>query len=260
MLTVGNVYGHGFDVAEVHRLERVGFSLRPEIGHYAGSQILRFIDFERGPPLEFVELGNAKEYEAFVPKGMSPYSPGVNLLLPPGSPGAITHFREEFTNLRPYSHHVNYDGSSDPGKPGWAYLNFEVPVLPGIFLWLTHREEPQPVTERSAKHANGATGVRGLLLDVEAKELTMLAHLVGGNVTRGILEVGGLSFWTRGSVTDAPAIRGKRFPLAAVVVEANGLDTQLAERQGARQVSFLGQPAAQVSTNPLSWDLLLTMS
>lgn len=219
---------------------------------------MRFIDFQRGPPLECVELGSAVEYEAFVPKGMVPYSPGINLVVPPESPKTLEDFAEAFVELRPYHLHVNYDGSSDPGKPGWNYLNFEVPPVRGIFVWLTQRDEAGPVIEHRVNHANGAIRLRGLLLGLETPELATLAELVGGRVSRGVLEVGGLPLWTPGAVKDAPVIPGKRFPLVAAVVETNRLTARTPGAEGVRSVSFLSRPAARISTSPLSWDLLLT--
>lgn len=260
MLTVGNVYGHGFGTAEVSRLERLGFAIRPQVDHYAGSQILRFIDFERGPPLELIEVASKEEYENFVPRGMVPYSPGISLVLPSGSRKTLADFRDEFGGLRPHPLHVNYDDTSDPGKPGWNYLNFEVSVIPGIFLWLTQLEEPRPQPERAMKHANGARGLRGLLLDLEAEKLATLARLVGGEVVRGAMRIGGLTFWTWEAFEDPPRIPGKRFPLVAAVVETDRSDVRMAEREGALQVSFLSSPATRVPTGPLSWDLLMTTS
>ena len=66
MLTIGSVYGHGFDSGGLARLEALGFRLRPQIGVYAGSQKLRFIDFASGPSLELIEIEDLDDYQAFV--------------------------------------------------------------------------------------------------------------------------------------------------------------------------------------------------
>jgi hypothetical protein len=258
MITVGNIYGHGFDAAEVSQMERLGFAIRPQVSHYAGSQVMRFIDFERGPPLELIEVASEKEYREFVPKGMVPYSPGINLVLPEGSEKTLADFQEEFEGLRPYHLHVNYDGTSDPGKPGWNYINFEAPVIPGVFVWLTQLDKPHPVPKRSVRHANGATGIVGLWFDVEEENLNGLSRLVGQGLVHGTLRIGGLTFWTKGAVRDGPVIRGKQFPLRAAVLETNRLDFGESAGDDMARASFLSHPAVHVRTGPLSWDLVMT--
>lgn len=73
MLRVGSLFGHGFDGDQLTRLEDLGFGLRPQILTYAGSQVCRFIDFDAGPALEFIEVTDRSDYEGFVPVGMRPY-------------------------------------------------------------------------------------------------------------------------------------------------------------------------------------------
>lgn len=257
-IAVGNVFGHGFNAAQVSRMERLGFAIRPGVSHYAGSQVMRFIDFERGPPLELIDVTSPKEYEEFVPKGMVPYSPGINLVLPEGSEKSLADFQQEFADLRPFRLHVNYDDTSDPGKPGWNYLNFGVPVLPGVFVWLTQPDEPRPAPKKSVRHTNGATGIRGLWFNLEEEELERLARLVDGDVVHGTLQIGGVSFWVRGAVQDGPVIRGKRFPLVAAVVESDRVDVGDSRAERVAQVSFQLHAALMIQTNPHSWDIVMT--
>ncbi len=186
MLRIGNVYGHGFDGTALSRLETLGFAVRPEVSHYAGSQVLRFIDFERGPPLELIEVANEKEYRDFVPKGMVPYCPGISLVLSQGPKRGLADFQEGFADLRPYPLHMNYDGTADPGKTGWNYLNFAVPVVRDTFIWLTQLDDPRPPRPPPAPHPNGARGVLGLVFDLSARQLGTLSMLVGARPVHGI--------------------------------------------------------------------------
>lgn len=260
MLTVGNVYGHGFDAAQLSKIERLGFGIRPQVSRDAGAQILRFIDFERGPPLELIEVANETEYREFVPKRMVSFSPGISLVLPARSERGLTDFQEALADLRPYPLHVNYDGTSDPGKPGWNYLNFEVPVVPGVFIWLTQLDEPRPVRKRTVKHPNGVKGVRGLAFDLDDKELERLSMLVDCDIVDSALRIGEVLVWSKRALQDAPAMPDKRSPLPAIVLEAESWGPGEPWAQGARDTSFMSGPALHVATSPLSWDLLIVAS
>ena len=149
MLSIGSLYGHGFDRAQRAALEGVGFSLRPQASVYAGSQLCHFIDFSAGPALELIEVTDRSDYEAFVPAGMTPFCPGISLQVGDGSPAALNDYAREFASLEPYRLRVPYPGGTEPGAPGWHYLNFARPVVPGLFIWLTAIDEPKPCRTRS---------------------------------------------------------------------------------------------------------------
>ena len=125
MPAIGNVYGHGFGSCDASRLEALGFRIRPEVSKYMGAQVCRFIDFERGPCLELIQVEDDQAYLDFLPEGMVAYCPGISLTV--SGTGAFKDYEREFRHLRPYTLHVNYDGSSGPAGPGWTYLNFGVP-------------------------------------------------------------------------------------------------------------------------------------
>jgi hypothetical protein len=256
MIEIGNVYGHGFDPTEVTRLGRLGFAIRPGTSHYAGAQVMRFIDFERGPSLELGYVTDLRAYADFAPEGMVPYCPGINLLLT--GPGAsLDDYARRTPELRPYPLHVNYDGSADAGKPGWNYLNFGVPLVKDTFIWLTTLDEPRPVRPRPRPHPNGATKLRGLWFDLEPAALQPVAKLVGGEVQEGALAAGGVTWWSKEAVPDVPGTEGKRFPLRLIVLETNTLGPFGSEREGMERNTFDSRPALRLRTNPLSWDLLL---
>jgi hypothetical protein len=233
MLTISNIYGHGFDAAACAKLEALGFCIRPQVSRYMGAQICRFVDFETGPALELIEIDNTQEYLDFIPPGMVPYCPGISLLLPENE--SISPYERTFQHMEPYSLHVNYDGSNDPGKPGWNYLNFKTPLLPDTFIWLTACDQPKPTSHHETSHSNGITGIVGLVFSLDMNELVPLASLVQD-----------VKIWSCEEVTPPS---NKEFPLVAVVLSAPNIPQP--------NTTFRLRPALHIETNPRSWDLIL---
>jgi len=257
MPRIGNIYGHGFDKAQISLMERLGFSIRPQVSTYAGAQECRFIDFEKGPCLELVEVRSRKEYLDFVPEGMRPYCPGIAVVLSKDSEKDLPTFAREFGEWHPYALHENYDGTSDPGKPGWNYLNFGTPVVPDVFIWLTTIDEPRPARAPIPTHANGVSGILGLVFDLESSALKRLAELVGEDPVDGVFDIGGVKVWSRKVMRDFPMTEGKSFPLRAVVLKAGSLDHFRTHAEDATETSFMSRRALHIATNGLSWDLLI---
>lgn len=249
-LTIGNIYGHGFDSRQVAALEAAGFNFRPGASMYAGSQLCRFIDFESGPSLELIEVTDEADYQAFVPAGMLPYCPGISLVVAGGSPAALDGYERDTADLAPYRLHVPYRGAEGPG---WHYLNFAVPVLAGAFIWLTALDSPRPTPRRTGAHRNGVRGVAGLVFACDQADLERLAGLVGGTRRRGPLEIGGI-----GVVTTGAGIGPGRFPLRAVVLRADHLDQIAAGEPSGVATAVLGRPALRLETNPDAWELWIT--
>ena len=258
MLTISNIYGHGFDRRQLSRLETLGFRIRPQISTYMGSQICRFIDFKEGPALELIEVEDEKAYLDFIPAGMKPYCPGISLALPEGSGKRIQDFEREFRQLRPYALHVNYDSSTDPNGPGWHYLNFEIPIVPDTFLWLTRFDEPRPVKHHDTHHPNAVGGIVGLVFDLETESLKVLSELVEEGHEKDVLKVGSVAVWSRSTMDDFFSTRDKDFPLIAIVLKVESLDHFSTSMDGIREVSFMSRPAVHIETTRQSWDLLVT--
>jgi hypothetical protein len=258
VLTVSNIYGHGFDSPQLSKLGTLGFKIRPQVSTYMGSQICRFIDFDSGPCLELIEVEYDKAYLDFVPRGMIPYCPGISLTLPEDSGITISDFEKEFERLRPYPLHVNYDGSLATRGAGWNYLNFGVPLVTDTFIWLTEIDDPRPVREYDTDHDNAVKGVGGLVFDLEAESLQAFSQLAGEGTAAGVRRLAGAQVWLRSAVDDLPNLDDKTFPLVAVVLKAEKLDYFRASLGGAREVSFASRPAIHIETNKLSWDLLIT--
>jgi hypothetical protein len=258
MLEIRNIYGHGFGHAKVAELERAGFTVRPEISHYAGTQICRFLDFEEGPALELIEVADEKAYLDFVPKGMKPFAPGINLVVPDYAERELSDFDRKYKEWGPYSLHVNYDGSNDPGKPGWNYLNFERPVIRDTFLWLTRLDEPRPRRAFLPHHPNGVQGVMGLLFGMDEDALERLSRLAEAELVDGALEINGVRIWSQDALDVPLRFRDKTFPLFAVVLKAESLDGFPQDPKEIEIVSFQSRPAIRIRTNDLSWDILIT--
>lgn len=257
MLAISNVYGHGFDGRQFSKLEGMGFRLRPQLSRYMGSQVCHFIDFEEGPCLEPIVVEDDQEYLDFVPEGMKPYCPGISLVLPEGTEATVGDYEREFRHLEPYNLHVNYDGSLEPGGPGWNYLNFKIPVVRDTFIWLTALDEPRPVRKYERVHPNGVTGLLGLVFDLEMEALQGLAHLAKGAFTDGALRIGELKVWSRSAVEDFPALQPKAFPLVAIVLKTKNLDYFTTRAEHAREVSFMSHRAFLIETNRLCWDIVV---
>lgn len=252
MLTIGSLYGHGFDQAQRAALEALGFRLRPQASLYAGSQLCHFVDFPTGPALELIEVTDPADYDTFVPAGMVPYCPGISLVAD-GGPTALDAYERAFAALEPYRLHVPYDPDSQPGGPGWHYLNFARPVVPGTFIWLTSSDEPSPRPAREIRHPNGVRGVVGLLFDLPAHRLEDLSRLAGRPLAEAAVQVGNVSV----AATSSGGAPGP-FPLRSVVLEADDLDTFETSAAGAEETRLRGRPALRIATTPLAWDLIIT--
>lgn len=252
MVSITNLYGHGFDRGQRAALTRSGFTLRPQASTYAGAQLCHFIDFATGPALELIEVTDRYEYESFVPAGMAPFCPGISLILGDGSPAELDTCELDFAAWEPYRLHVPYAGTM-PGAPGWHYVNFARPVVPGTFIWLTAYDEPRPAPAHETVHANGALGVVGLLFDPMSQALPGLSQLAGQPLTDGMLRIGDVTI-AAPDTGDPP----KQFPLRAVVLRARSLVTVRVHAPAAQEARLMGRPALRIETNPLAWDLLIT--
>jgi hypothetical protein len=219
--------------------------------------VCRFVEFDAGPALEFIQVTDRLDYEAFVPVGMRPYCPGISLVEGAGSPEALEAYERGFADLNPYRLHVAYDDVAGPAGPGWHYLNFGVPPVRDTFIWLTAFDPPQPVHRPAVAQANGVRGVVGLEFDLPASGLAGLSRLAGQPIEGDRFDVAGVTVFAAGARGDLPR---RAFPLRSVVLHADNFDTFEAHATGAQVTSFLGQPALRITTNPLAWDLVITTS
>ena len=191
MLKINNIYGHGYGQTQIEHLCAWGFRTRHPVSRFAGSQLLRFVDFSTGPSLEFIEVESEREYFDFLPKGMVPYCPGINLLIPRSSSSDIGDYRQTHHGWGANPRHINYDGSDEPDKPGWNFLNFDVPVVRDTFIYLTQLDDPQPARNIVTDHPNSAKQVRGLVFALDEGDLAKLTKLAGAKMVAGKIDLDG---------------------------------------------------------------------
>jgi hypothetical protein len=257
MLTISNIYGHGYGHAQIERLRSLGFRIRDQVSTFAGSQLLRFVDFAEPPALEFIEVEDESAYAGFLPSGMVAYCPGINLLIPQDSSKVQSDYEQSYQAWGPYSLHVNYDGSEESDRPGWNYLNFDVPVVRDTFIYLTEMDDPRPVRRVETDHPNTAKRVTGLVFDLDETDLAKLANLVGAEMVGGQFDLGGVQIWASNAAAGNIKIPEKRFPLAAIIIEAESMEF-FRVKDRVRATDFLSRPAAHIKTTEFSWDLIVT--
>jgi hypothetical protein len=184
---------------------------------------------------------------------MAPFCPGISVVVGEGSPAELDVYESKFANHQPYRLRVPYGGRTEPGAPGWHYLNFARPLVPGVFIWLTAFDPPRPAPARQTRHPNTVLGVIGLQFDLQPEALADLSHLAGQPMTESTLRIGDVTLTATGA--DGPP---RQFPLRAVVLRAASLDTVREHAPTAAETRLMGQPALRIETNPLAWDLLIT--
>jgi hypothetical protein len=256
MPSIGSLYAHGYSQDRMEFIQSLGFSLRPESSVFAGSQVLRFLDFSRPPALEFIRVEDENAYREFLPPGMTPYSPGISIVIDPNSKPALPDYADALREWKPYQIHFDNEGGSDPAKPGTDYLNFAIPLLEKTFIYLSQsqdagREHPVPPL-----HANTALRVTGLVFDLPEKSLMPLSSLFKMDPAEVNAAWGGVNIFDERYVTAELRRRKKLFPLAAVIVETGTLTPH--SGRGTRLIRWRGKPSALVETNPMSWDIILT--
>ncbi len=128
-----------------------------------------------------------------------------------------------------------------------------MPVLAGTFIWLTALDNPKPVPARTTLHANGVRRVAGLVFACTAEELQPLARLAAGPAEPHPLRIGEITLTTTGGDPGQG-----RFPLRAVVLQADSLDAFGSAAPSTEATQVCGRPAVRVATNPLAWDLWIT--
>ena len=228
-----------------------------QVSRYAGSQLLRFIDFPQGPSLEFIEVESESDYLDFLPKGMVPYCPGISILIHQSSSKGISDFEQAYQKWGSYSIHVNYDESDDPNKPGWDYLNFDIPVIQDTFVYLTQLNDPKPVRHIQTDHPNTTKQVTGVVFNLDEAGLVKLAQLAEVEIVDGGIDLAGVKFWSLNALAGKIKIPEKPFPLTIIVVKAESIDF-FQDHEEAKVFEFMSKPAVYIQTAKLSWDLIVT--
>jgi hypothetical protein len=257
-LSVNNIYGHGYERYDLDCLAQAGFQFRPQISSFVGAQQLRFIDFTTCPCLEFIQVTDHHTYSKFVPPGMTPYAPGINLGLAEGSSKTILEIQEEFFLWEPYLLHENYEGDPEEHQPGWNYLNFTQEIVPDTFIWITDFEEPYPASHPKTSHPNHVVGISGIVFDLEINDLENLAALTGLDFENGVLDLNGLFIYSRESSPLDEGLPKKEFPLSAAILNAESLDYFARGDSNLKETSLRGKLAFYLESPPQSWDIYIT--
>jgi hypothetical protein len=258
MVKINNIYGHGFDDQQIDFLREMGFHFRPRVSRFAGSQVLHFVDFHEGPSLEFIQVENENEYDEFLPEGMVPYCPGINLIPPDDPSRGLESLQDELSEWSPYSKHVNYDGVEELGKPGWNYLNFEIPIVQDTFIWFTESEEPKPRIHKATNHPNKVDRVIGLTFNLDEGEVLSLARIIGSEFKQGTLDIGGVRAFSRESFHCSKELPDKKFPLVNIILKADPVDSLQATKGLVEDIDCFSKPARYIQMNELCWDLIVT--
>jgi hypothetical protein len=258
MLSIGTLYAHGYVLSELERLASLGFSLRPAASWYAGAQSLRFVDFSHPPALELISVEDERKYANFIPHGMTAYSPGVSLVIDPGSGRTLEDYQTAFKAWNPYRIHVGYQGGTDPTEPGWNYLNFATPIVEKTFIYLTEYEEPKPQPPPPVMHPNTSAQVTGIVFDIPLPTLTTLSRLSSQRQSDGPMALGNITVFGESHVPPEVRLRRKPFPLVAVVISVQTLRMHAESPTRPHSIDWLGESSILLEMNPLSWDIILT--
>ncbi len=89
----------------------------------------------------------------------------------------------------------------------------------------------------------------GLVFDLPDDCFQGLSRLAGG------MRLDEVDVWTKSAIGDIPT--AKAFPLKLIVLKATSFDS-FTGQAGVSEVTFGSRPAALITTNPLSWDILMT--
>lgn len=258
MVSISNIYGHGFNEEWIGKFQDLGFLIRSDISAFEGSQVLRFIDFIKGPAIEIIEVESEHDYLEFLPPGMVPYCPGISLMLSSTPKKSLQQYKNDFSFWKPYILHDNYDGGQ------MSYLNFETPIVKDTFIWLTNVDVPPPVKAKKVKHPNTVSGIVGIVFNLSIGNLSSLATLIGTmekaeSTEVQDIEIGGVKIWSIDQLNALPVSK-KEFPLIALILQANSLDYFISNNIKFKEYSFFSKPALLIETNRQSWDIVVTTS
>ncbi|MEM8858934.1 MAG: hypothetical protein AAGD96_11470 [Chloroflexota bacterium] len=257
MISISNIYGHGFSELEVEKLRSLGFLFRDQVSRFAGSQLLHFIDFPQGPSLEFIEVEDESDYFEFLPKGMIPYCPGISLLISHNALKSVSDFQQAHQVWSPYLVHAMNDESDDLNKPSWSHLNFSVPVVQDTFIYLSKPDAPEPVANVLVDHPNSVKQVVELIFNLGEAGIAKLAHLTGSEIIEGSVEIAGIQARSLNALVGKIKPLEKPFPLVLIVLKTESIDFFLG-KEGVKLIDFCSKPAAYIQTTSLSWDLIVT--
>ncbi|HYX38262.1 MAG TPA: hypothetical protein VE954_34605, partial [Oligoflexus sp.] len=192
---------------------------------------------------------------------------GLNLTQP-----LETYFERNKGALAAYGpsiEHKNYDWAinSNDRLPGWNFLQFSKPPIPGVNFGMTEREpsgknsSDEVKTKRFALmyHPNTARTFLGALIVTadpahrKAFEAISAARPQGD---RSYLADGTFVQWVKPGSDLAKNFSDKKFPLQAFVVGVSSMEKFQAAAKPEGSIDFNRKKAAHIKLVPESWDIL----
>ena len=262
-----HAFARGVPPADYLRFGERGFTVHPErVVPHDGGQFSRFLLFDDGKYLEFIDIPDRAVFEAMLAsRRRLPHSTALSFKIEGAAEPFFQEMRAAFPDRGAIFEHKNHSrqkGGSPERLPGWNFIRFEKPLLEGAEIWCTEVEpRPGPKPGPSpASHPNGATRVLGAVLATNPSEgLSALERLTGRGAPQGILTLDdGTRLWGAAQHPAlAEAFAGNTAAVKAVVVEAKDLSF-FAERSGAKErIEFSGGEAAVLRGPAGAFDFLV---
>lgn len=255
--------------SEYLSLANRGFHLSDEIMEHPGKQICRFLMFRHRDPkrpnarqyLEFVEIA---EFEAL--RKTYPPETEESVMWEPGfsfvAPSSLKEFYEKNMNsliqFEPKLTHRNYQWQTDSTSylPGWNFLNFENPIVPGIHIWCT---EYEPLPEIKARppvtpHPNTASQIVGFIWNLKPSTAQAITGLTESSITnKQILLSDGTTIYLDSSFSTSE----KQFPFSAVVLKCDNWGIFCEKAKPDQFLNWNGQEAALIKFESTGWDIVV---
>ena len=203
---------------------------------------------------------NAQETDLFVP--------GFSLRSPTSLEETYETQKARWSEFEPAMSHRDYDWTEggEGRRPGWNFLDFGTPVVPGVVVWATEYEaSPAREVKRLERlaqppHRNGVNAILGFVFDVSEKEKSALSLVTGTPWHGGVLTLqdGPKIFALRERPEFAGLFETKTSPFKAVILGCPSL-SRFTEVSGLlpieqRAMVRIASPRAE------SWDILVAES
>ncbi|HZF80671.1 MAG TPA: hypothetical protein VEZ89_12880 [Rubrivivax sp.] len=265
---------------DYERFESLGFTLSSASAEHPYSLLSNFLFFGspeaavNGPThyLEFCHIRDVAGELAYSRKSdptageRDLFVPGYSLRSTTSLEACFAANQAQWATLRPNLSHRNYDWiqGGDEHRPGWNFLHFDGPVIPGVVVWLTEYEATprrhQARLDRIAlaQHRNGVKAIGGFVFDLTDDDKNKLSLLTNSPWCDGVLTMhdGMKIFALRDCAVFGGLFSAKTLPFKAVILECPSL-AHFCEVSGLRPLD--GRRLVQIaSAQPESWDILVT--
>jgi hypothetical protein len=284
-LVFDHCYQKIVDENDFARMESLGFTFFPITAEHPYSLLSRII-LIGSPPAEasaripYLELCLIRDPEGELAHARATkpdaderdlYRPGFSLRSTAPLEDCLKDNAEQWETRKPSLTHRNYDWKDGEAerRPGWNFLDFENPPLPGVHLWLTEYEarpefasDPKVLERKRAGcvHANGVTGFAGFVFSLSEAEQRSLSQLVGAKWHNGSLPFdGGIMIHSHNAHPEYGALLADKVsPFKAVILSCASL-SRFSDVSGIRPLA--DRPMIRIaSAQPESWDILVIES